>query len=526
MAKATATIRQAITSQPEHGAWFAATAALFNRVAAFYFEVIQAHEGVLDLSTKEALTALEKLTHTTEKNPHPVMPLSELAEEIPAMFRRAAIHGALGSARSFLAHLKKWRMKKEKAATKGKPFRERPPVPPRTWNKSATLYAGMWKDRQTGSILLKVWTGTCWSWLKCRLMGRAVPTGQEAGSPALVRRGKQWWLHTPVEKQLSSPAKIEKQVTTNPDTKICAVDLNLDTHLAVCTIQTVEGTILATQFIGGGQAISGFRKKLLGRIARHRSQTGLIAEGEQDNQALWNKLSNADENLSHQVSARIVQFAKAHGATILVFEHLGKLKPEKGTYSRRGNSKRAFWMKGRIFTYAKYKAWNEGIITSRINPRNTSRECARCHALVIRYAAGQPIEGYTTGAPLVLCPVCGMKGHADRNASLVIGQRLITRYQKTVQEKPPTPLATERESKDSGVGGSQEPKTEVVGHLSLSERHGTPNEHGTAQERGGTDGCSLSDMPLPLRAAPSRGQSPGLRCSTTEACQKPQGLQP
>jgi transposase len=158
---------------------------------------------------------------------------------------------------------------------------ERRPVPPRTWNKSATLYAGMWKE------------------------------------------------------------KIAKQVTTNPDTRICAVDLNLDTHLAVCTIQTAEGTILATKFIAGGQEINGFRKKLLGRIARHRSQTGLIAQGEQDNKALWEKIRNADENLSHQVSARIVQFAKKHGATILVFEHLGKLRTEKGTYSRRGNSKRA-----------------------------------------------------------------------------------------------------------------------------------------------------------------------------------------
>jgi hypothetical protein len=41
---------------------------------------------------------------------------------------------------------------------------------------------------------------------------------------------------------------------------MCAVDLNLDDHLAVCTIQTVEGTILATTFIGGGQEINGFRK--------------------------------------------------------------------------------------------------------------------------------------------------------------------------------------------------------------------------------------------------------------------------
>src|SRR5262249_47596044 len=162
-----------------------------------------------------------------------------------------------------------------------------------------------------------------------------------------------------------------KQVTTNKETKICAVDLNLDKHLAVCTIQTVEGTILSTKFISGGRRIHGFRKHLLGRIARNRSQTGVISTFQQDNASLCRHIRHADENLSHLVSARIVQFAKDQGASILVFEHLGKLRPEKGKYSRRGNSKRAFWMKGRIFQYAKYKAYNEGIITSRVNPRNT-----------------------------------------------------------------------------------------------------------------------------------------------------------
>src|SRR5437667_12853977 len=109
MAKATTTIRQVLTHRPEHSAWFAATQALFNRVAAFYFEVIQAHAGVLDLSNKEALTALERLTHATKKHPTPVMPLEEVASAVPAMVRRAAIHAALGSARSFSSSLSKWR---------------------------------------------------------------------------------------------------------------------------------------------------------------------------------------------------------------------------------------------------------------------------------------------------------------------------------------------------------------------------------------------------------------------------------
>ncbi len=156
-AKATKTIKHVLSSKEQHAPYFAATQDLFNRVAAFYFEVITAHEGVLDLSSKEALTALETLTHATKENPAPVLPLAEIAENIPALFRRAAIHAALGSARSFCSLLKKWRAQKEKAQAKGKKFTQRPPVPPRTWNKSTTLYAGQWKDRTQTSILMWRW---------------------------------------------------------------------------------------------------------------------------------------------------------------------------------------------------------------------------------------------------------------------------------------------------------------------------------------------------------------------------------
>ncbi|HEX6479070.1 MAG TPA: transposase [Ktedonobacteraceae bacterium] len=498
-AKSTTTIRQVLSYQPHQAAWFAATQTLFNQVVAFYFEVIQAHEKLLELNNKDALTALEMLTHTTQKNPTPVMPLEAIREDLPALFRRAAINAALGSARSFFSHLHKWRKRKEKAVARGKTFTERPPVPPRTWNKSVPFYGGQWKERTPSSILLKVWTGTCWSWLKVRITGRELPTDAEPGSPSLIRRGQQWWLHTPIEKRFARPATIERQVTTSRETTMCAVDLNLDHHLAVCTIQTVEGTILATTFIGGGQEINGFRKQQLGRIARNRRKTGIIAQGEQDNGDLWRKIKHSDESLAHLVSARIIQFAHHHGATILVFEHLGNLKPERGRYSRRGNSKRAFWMKGRIFTYAKYKAWDQRILTSRVNPRNTSRECARCHALVARYHEGQPAEEYTEGAPLVLCHQCGMQGHADRNASLVVGQRLVARAHKPRQEKPSTPLPrVERVEKSTGVLLSQEAKRKEE-PSTLRAGHGGRNEHGTAQGSRHRMGTPPSFIPRQLR---------------------------
>jgi transposase len=484
MAKATATIRQMLNSRSDCRAYFAANQALFNRVAAFYFDVIQAHVGVLDLSNKEALTALEKLTHTTELNPHPVMPLSDVQEDIPAMFRRAAINAALGSSRSFYGNLSRWRKRKEKAEAKGKKFKERPPGPPRTWNKSVTLYTGMWKDRTDSSVTMKIWTGTCWSWIRVRITGREIPEGWTSCSPQLVRKGKQWYLHTPVEKKITSPVKIEKQIKTNRDTRICAVDLNINEQLAVCTIRDVKGSTLATLFIGGGQRVSGFRKCVLGRIARNRSQTGIIAEGEQDNADLWKKIRNVDEHMAHLVSARIVQFAQRHGASILVFEHLGNLKPAKGKYSRRGNSKRAFWMKGRIFNYSKYKAYkayNAGILTSRVSPKNTSCTCARCGSPVARYNEGQEPEDYQMGAPLVYCETCGMKGNSDRNASLKIGNRLFERFGIFFEEKPPTLPLVERTEQSVGVVTLQEPNVQAAGQLSLWSGHESNNEHGTAQ---------------------------------------------
>jgi len=91
-----------------------------------------------------------------------------------------------------------------------------------------------------------------------------------------------------------------------------------------------------------------------------------------------------------------------------------------------------------------------------------------------------------------------MRGNADRNASLVIGQRLIARYQKATQEKPPTPLGTERSVKTEGVLLSQDAENKE-GPSILLVRHGENYEHGTAQETEAWMDASVSDIPRPLR---------------------------
>jgi putative transposase len=469
-AHATTTRRQPLQYRPGVSEWCSTTQQLFNAVAAFYFTVLDAHPGVLDLPATDALTALERLTHQTAANPHPVMPLSEIADQVPARFRRAAIHAALGAMRSFQTHLTRWQRAKAKAEAKGKRCRARPPVPPRSWNRSVILYAGMWKGAVAGRITLKLYDGQTWRWVRFRIGGRRVSDERwEPGSPQLVRHGARWWLHVPLTRPMPWPERVATQLVAEPPPLLCAVDLNINDALAVCTVQRADGTVIASRFLRGGDELHGRRKSLLGRIARNRRKTEILADGESDNKALWAKIGNLDADIAHRLSRRIVDFAREQGASILVFEHLGSFRPERGKYSRRANEKRSYWLRGKTFRYSRYKAWNVGILTCRVNPKHTSQHCARCNAEVARYGAGDPKVGYRAGAPLVWCPACCKEVNADYNASRNIGLRLIARNQQSAfQEKPPTRRVTGEAPKGAGAE-----RTHAAAGLGASSRHGT-----------------------------------------------------
>ena len=90
------------------------------------------------------------------------------------------------------------------------------------------------------------------------------------------------------------------------------------------------------------------------------------------------------------------------------------------------------------------------------------------------------------------------KAHGILPYSLVIGSRLIARYQKPSQEKPPTPLLAERASKGTGVEVCQEANSEEEPSI-LQARHADCNEHGTAHETDAGMAASVSDIPHPLR---------------------------
>jgi hypothetical protein len=95
MSRVGKTIRQQLDYRPEIAGRFEETKALFNRVTAFYFEVIETHPEVLHLDGNGPRDTLERLTHLTKTNPEPAMPHAErLSKERGVPFPQAAESGA------------------------------------------------------------------------------------------------------------------------------------------------------------------------------------------------------------------------------------------------------------------------------------------------------------------------------------------------------------------------------------------------------------------------------------------------
>ena len=455
---------------PHAGEWLAETQRLYNRAVKFYFGVFQQQPELCDLGGKDMLTVVEKLTHKTKRNKRPgIAPPAEI-EALPAMFRRASLHAAHGMAQSFFSNLARWKAQKIKAEEKARKkkkklaFHIRPPVPPRTWNRSPVFYAGQYKQWDGKTVMLRLRTGKSWTWCKFSISGPAIPDGWAMGSPTAVPKGSHWHLHVSIQKQESlypKKAEIQRQ---DAKTIICAVDLNISRNLACCTIQRSDGTIIATRYIRGGDALEHRRKRDLGKVAVRRSQTGILREEVQDNRNYWRHINAMDEYEAHRISRRIVDFSVLHHASVIVFEHLANFRPSKGKYSTRGNKRRSYWLRGRIFRFTKYKAWNEGQLTCRTNPAHTSDLCYRDSTKLVRYTPGQAIVGYTEGAPLIWCPTCNHRENADRHATRNIGHRFF--FPKPAAKATGVPL--------SGKVGKQE----LVRPASEGERVRVGTAHG------------------------------------------------
>lgn len=309
--------------------------------------------------------------------------------DCPQVFRRAALSKAIGIYRSWRSNHQRWKQREQKrlAKNRGKPMKKhRPPVLPQQLHLNATFYSGMFKDSDGESIVLKVFIKGGWKWVKFRYQAPNLPKNWQLSTPALVTKPDGCvWLNWTIERY--QPATGGIKTVMQDGNRICAVDLDLDGELAKCAIYDVDvdGTIseVARMHSSGHKSHVARRKSRLGKIAQLMNKTGIISQGFASSR--WRKIRHGEIDQSRKQASQIVEFAHRHGAAVIVFEHLGKLRPSKERFSRRSNQKRAYWLKSAVQEQvARIARQNHNILTTKVNPRDTSNTEALTQKPVMR----------------------------------------------------------------------------------------------------------------------------------------------
>lgn len=127
---------------------------------------------------------------------------------------------------------------------------------------------------------------------------------------------------------------------------------------------------------------------------------------------------------------KIIAFTQTNNATVIVFEHLGKMRVPKGFYgARRLRFKLQYWTKQFIYRKTLDKAHSLGLRVSRVSAKNTSRLAYDGSGMVSRGEI-DPTKLYKN-KPSKNYSICkfttGKVYNADLSASYNIGARYFIR---------------------------------------------------------------------------------------------------
>ena len=411
----------------KHLDWFRQTQSLFDAVLAFYYELLEKQPEALSLSNQNLLRHLELQTIKQRDGTPPESPLP--FEKIPLYFRRAAINAAISMYRSYMGKLKAWQESQEKQIKNGKlkmensgtesqsdselnqigkadlhqnlpPFtfnfppesaKKGRPSPPKHLHMAMLYYKGMYKDFADGSILLKLYTGKAWAWVKNRTTGRPFPKNAELMSPTIVIKKKKVMLHIPVKEIVKDSRTAKERVQQNE--KFVAVALTGSDSLAVCTTIEADGRATAPYFIKGGKELAHRRKLLLGYTKRGIAGNDMthtvgnaalsVPQEHRPNAKYYEKITRVTDHYAHEVSRKIVDYAIKQGAKLIVLPELKEsFYQAKKPYL--GKSPYDF-IGRRIARYVQYKAWQQGLVAMTSKPYYASTRCYHCDAPIAKH---------------------------------------------------------------------------------------------------------------------------------------------
>ncbi|SDP90093.1 hypothetical protein SAMN04515624_1691 [Eubacterium maltosivorans] len=470
----------------KHLDWFKKTQSLFDAVLAFYYELLEKQPEALELSNQNLLRHLELQTIKQRNGTPPETPLP--FKKIPLYFRRAAINAAISMYRSYTSKLRDWETGQEKqmeneelrvensgpesqsdsesnqigdadlhhnlplstvnsqlksaknpvgnhalvVPQSGSNKRKGRPSRPKNLHMSMLYYKGMYKDFADGSVLLKLYTGKTWAWVKHRYTGRPFPENAERMSPTIVIKKKKVMLHIPVKEVVEDSRTAKERVKQHES--FVAVALTGSDTLAVCTTIQADGRATAPYFIKGGKALAHRRKQLLGYTKRGIAGNNAprlmtqpvgnaalsVPQEHRPNKKCYDKITRVTDHYAHEVSRKIVDYAAHQGAKIIVMPAYGNTFA-KGTLPYLKTNVMDF-IGRRIIRYTSYKAWQAGIVVTFNSVGNAKKECSHCGSVIYKYNTEyQPPSQNFYGGKNFRCKE-GHKGSTALNTARNIGK--------------------------------------------------------------------------------------------------------
>jgi putative transposase len=435
-----------------------ATAAVLTSAHAFYLDFFLAHAGKLCervtyyseehlqwrerlISAHELLTWAESATVATAAHPSPWTGwnFTQAFPGMPFAYRRSVIKDAIGKVRSYLSNRANWQASGKRKGKPGLPAASDHP----------TLYQGCialdleMLDLQEAFVRINVYTREGWRWMRYPVnsshytVERLREADWQRQSPTLVLRTRSAELHIPQVKKTEAKKVMERK--HDPDLVTVAVDLNVK-NLAVITVRQ-HGRIIKTVVVTD-HGLDAHRYRHLKRIAKKQWLSGRPVKGEHSNRDLWRHVDRQNQDAAHKVTRLIAEVCASYSGCILLFERLRKIKPGKGSTSRRMNRKRANQLRGKINELARDKAYLQQVVSVEVNAHGTSQYCSRCGAKGERfsYRNGQRIA--VKWGKLFFCSMCHYEANADFNASVNVHHSFYREWHwRPRQAKAPPPAS-------------------------------------------------------------------------------------
>ncbi len=419
------------------------TVQVYRDSVAFYVQVMNQHPEYIDLNQAEIRAAYESLT-LGENALYPF-----LYQDMPRDLRWDVISTACGHYKAWRSSYQKWEAREKKRLSQSikknkKHSSHKPPKLPTEVFDNPTYYKySMFKDDTGNSVILKIRRNNTWAWVKFNYSAYSFDFEWVKGCPSIVfKKDGSCWINWTLERYHNATGGLKALQSE----RVCAVDIDLDGDV-ICTLSILEPDVngevkeVSRTFIKGHASHVRRRKRELGRIAKKMSQTGTVGQG--FGHTIWEKISRREKSEGYRIASLIVKFANVTTCKVIVFEHLGNLRPQIGKYSARSNQKRAYWLKSKIVEFTSHIARTKfNILTDKVSPKNTSKFSAIDDTQLIRTSDHQEAdllannkkvwltkfenEKYTPGLHAIAHN--GYWIHSGLNAARNIGVKFYQRY--------------------------------------------------------------------------------------------------